>query len=1094
MSSELVSLIPRPQPPVAWRLSREVPAQVAAPVLDPSQQRVVDHARGALLVLAGPGTGKTTTLAEAVAARLTGPEALLPREVLVLTFARKAAGELRERIIARVGGSEVPAVSTFHSLALSIVREYDAAALGPIRLLSGPEQEMQVREILSSIVDEVLVTEKVSWPETLRQALSTRGLTVEIRNALARAQSLGIGAADLLDAARRHNEPEWVAVAHVLEEYLDVIDQQSSLDYNELISRAVALTSERREHSDLIRRYRAIYVDEYQDTDPQQIELLKNLAAPGTILVAVGDPDQSIYGFRGADSRAVRKFQEDFDYLGADISVLNTTRRFGHVIRDAAYRVIERNPLGDMPLEVAKMHRNLNCTARDHGLVDFTNFESAEAEAEEVAEKIRELVASSKGTESPLHFRDFAILVRAGSTAMPALERALRNADIPVDVSFDDVPLAQEPSVATLLLALEASLHPERLRDVATAFEIITSPLGAIARADIRALALGLKKSLPASEAGWSDQLVANALIDRTLSAQLDPNVIGDVVNKFRALQNLLGEAADLVRQNRPVADVLWHLWSQTAWPEQLRSRALAGSSRAHRDLDAVSTLFDLARSHRNSQVLPFVALIRGLVVAADEIDSGHRPDAVALLTAHRSKGLQWPVVFVCGADEGVWPDIKRRTGIFQPDKIQLDADAGLVSLGALPERSEVVAEERRLFFVACTRAQSRLYVSSTTADAEAGRSPSRFVTQLIGHVPSMGVQASATQQARYSTAGLVAQLRRVASDSAATDDMRTAAAVRLAYLASLKDDAGRPLVPAAHPSTWWGTLPVTESTVPIDDPTKPVYARGSSLQTFEDCSLSWFMSQRALAAETKTIALSFGTIVHAFAQAINEGSLDPSNNAEISALLDQAFSKLQLDAPWSNVQEQKNARACIDSFIKWRSEVNLSVVSAETDFRGTWDVTSADGHSETVVLRGQIDMLLVDTAGSVYIADLKTNGQAASAEKTVQNKQLALYQTAVSRGLVAEKLGAQFAEPILGGAVLLFVRKRAADGSPTERHQPALAPEAETGRPWIEDFMATTARRIRAEDFVPTVGDSCTYCVIKTSCPLMAEGRPVIS
>ena len=95
---------------------------------------------------------------------------------------------------------------------------------------------------------------------------------------------------------------------------------------------------------------------------------------------------------------------------------------------------------------------------------------------------------------------------------------------------------------------------------------------------------------------------------------------------------------------------------------------------------------------------------------------------------------------------------------------------------------------------------------------------------------------------------------------------------------------------------------------------------------------------------------------------------------------------------------------------------------------------------------------------------------------------------------MVAEKLGAEFAKPVLGGAVLLFVRKRTADGSPTERHQPALAPEPTTGRPWIEDFMATTAQRIRDEDYFPTVGDSCTYCSIKTSCPLMAEGRPVIS
>jgi RecB family exonuclease len=286
----------------------------------------------------------------------------------------------------------------------------------------------------------------------------------------------------------------------------------------------------------------------------------------------------------------------------------------------------------------------------------------------------------------------------------------------------------------------------------------------------------------------------------------------------------------------------------------------------------------------------------------------------------------------------------------------------------------------------------------------------------------------------------------------------------------------------------------VTVSTVPIEDPTKPVYARGSSLQIFEDCSLSWFMSQRALAAEAKTIALSFGTIVHAFAQAINEGDLDPENSAQISALLDQAFSKLQLDAPWSNAKEQKNALECINSFLKWRASADFTVAGAEIDFKDSWEVTSPDGERETVTLRGQIDMILVDAAGAVYIADIKTNGQAASAAKTETNKQLAIYQTAVARGLVEQQLGPEFGEPVLGGAVLLFVRARRTSGDPSERSQPALTPSPETGRTWIEEFMAVTATRIRKEDYRPTVGDSCSYCVIKSSCPLMAEGRPVIS
>ena len=152
----------------------------------------------------------------------------------------------------------------------------------------------------------------------------------------------------------------------------------------------------------------------------------------------------------------------------------------------------------------------------DLGDVRFRNFESAAAEAEEVAEHIRYLIASSRDTDEPLTFKDIAILVRSGAVSMPTLQRALRAADIPVSVAFDDIPLAQEQSVATLLLALEASLHPDRLRTIETAFTLMTSPLGDIPRADLRVLALAIKKAAGAQAKGvFSEQLLANALVDR---------------------------------------------------------------------------------------------------------------------------------------------------------------------------------------------------------------------------------------------------------------------------------------------------------------------------------------------------------------------------------------------------------------------------------------------------------------------------------------------------------------------------------------------------------------------------------------------------
>ena len=251
-------------------------------------------------------------------------------------------------------------------------------------------------------------------------------------------------------------------------------------------------------------------------------------------------------------------------------------------------------------------------------------------------------------------------------------------------------------------------------------------------------------------------------------------------------------------------------------------------------------------------------------------------------------------------------------------------------------------------------------------------------------------------------------------------------------------------------------------------------------------------MSQRAQAAETKSIALSFGTIVHAFAQAINDGVIDPNDREAIDALLAETFAKLRLETPWANAIEKKSALGCIDSFIAWRNALSMRVAAAESDFHGTWQVQRASGVSHTVTLRGQIDMLLVDADGAVYVADIKTGG-VATKEKTKTNKQLGLYQAAVQRGLLSEALGGQVGRPILGGAMLLFVRKPKA-GLPDLREQPGLAPDNSTGRTWIEEFMADSAEIVAREAYAPTLSDSCSYCSIKTSCPLQSEGRPVIA
>ncbi|MER5579243.1 ATP-dependent helicase, partial [Streptomyces massasporeus] len=438
----------------AYRLVRTPPARVDPPLLDAAQRSVVDHTRGPLLVLAGPGTGKTTTLVESVAERVA--RGVDPERILVLTFSRKAAVELRDRMARRAGAARAPQATTFHSFCYALVRAHQDTDLfvEPLRLLSGPEQDVSVRELLAGQVDlERLGLAHVRWPDELRACLTTRGFADEVRAVLARSRELGLGP-DALDAfARRTGRPDWRAAAAFLAEYLDVLDLQGVIDYAELVHRAVLLARRPEVAAWLAARYDAVYVDEYQDTDPAQVRLLDALAGGGRTLVAFGDPDQSIYAFRGADVNGILDFPHAFpraDGRPAPVSVLRTSRRSGAGLLAATRLLTQRMPLTRLPAEKVRAHREL-APVRDGGRVEAYTYPTSGTELDNIADILRRA-----HLEDGVPWSDMAVLVRAGSRTIPTVRRALTAAGVPVDVDGDDVPLRHEPAVAPLLTALRA--------------------------------------------------------------------------------------------------------------------------------------------------------------------------------------------------------------------------------------------------------------------------------------------------------------------------------------------------------------------------------------------------------------------------------------------------------------------------------------------------------------------------------------------------------------------------------------------------------------------------------------------------------------
>lgn len=1084
----------------AYRLVRTPPTRVGPPRLDAAQRSVVDHGAGPLLVLAGPGTGKTTTLVESVAARIArGGD---PERILVLTFSRKAAVELRDRMAHRMGAARAPQATTFHSYCYALIRAHQDADLfvEPLRLLSGPEQDVAVRELLAGQLDlQRLGLAHVRWPDELRACLTTRGFADEVRAVLARSRELGLDPAALDAFAHRIGRPDWRAAAAFLAEYLDVLDLHGVIDYAELVHRAVLLAHRPEVAERLAARYDAVFVDEYQDTDPAQVRLLRALAGGGRSLVAFGDPDQSIYTFRGADVNGILDFPDAFprpDGRPAPVEVLRTSRRSGAGLLAATRLLTQRMPLTRLPAEKVRAHRELTA-ARDGGHVEVYTYPTPGTELDNVADILRRA-----HLEDGVPWREMAVLVRAGSRTIPTVRRALTAAGVPLDIDGDDLPLRHEPAVAPLLTALRAVATAEASAvapageeaaaaacwlDTETALTLLASPLAGMDAADLRRLGRALREEERAAGNALpppSDELLARALAEPERLVAHDPAY----ARGAQRLGALLAAARQGLARGGTAEEALWALWDGTPWPTRLERAARRGGAagrNADRDLDAVCALFaTAARAEERTGgrgALNFLAEIEAEDIAADTLTRrAVRPDAVRLMTAHRAKGLEWSLVVVAGVQEGLWPDLRRRGSLLEADRIGRDGLAEPLTPGAL------LAEERRLFYVAATRARERLVVTAVKAPADDGDQPSRFLTEL-GVEPR---DVTGRPRRPLAVAALVAELRATTVDPRASATLREAAARRLARLAALADEDGRPLVPSAHPYRWWGMFEPTESKVPLRDRDQPVVLSGSALdQLANTCALQWFLGREVKADAPATVAQGFGNVVHVLADEVASGHT-PADLDVLMERLDSVWNALAFDAPWKSAQEKAHARVALERFLKWHvmDRTGRTPVASEHDF----DVTLEAGEYE-VRIRGQMDRVEADAEGRAYVVDFKTGKHAPTAREVERHPQLAVYQLAVREGAVDEAFDG--VRPAPGGAELVQLRQSAAKRDGGESLPKVQAQEAIEGAAgeWVGDLLATAAGKVLDERFTPTAGQQCTHCAFRASCSARPEGRHVV-
>jgi superfamily I DNA/RNA helicase/RecB family exonuclease len=1064
------------------------------PTLDDAQQAVVDHPGGPLLVLAGPGTGKTTTLVEAIARRIE-TDGVDPSSVLALTFSRKAAEQLRDRVTARVGRTvSSPISSTFHSFAFGLIRHYSPPDLydGPLRLLSAPEQDVVLRELLDDR------PESVDWPASLRRALGTRGFAHEVQAVLGRAREKGLDGATLAALGRQEDIPEFVAAGLFLDDYLTILDNLGATDYADLIRRAAI---EAEAHRDELRaRFEHVFVDEYQDTDPGQLALLRAIAGDGRNLTVVGDPHQSIYGFRGAEVRGILEFPTAFrtvDGRPADVVALRTTRRFGPRLLLASQRVAHRLAVpGTIPLAAREAFLDPIAEAGTHGdgRVEVLTFDSERAEVEHLADLLRRA-----HLEDGVDWHEMAVLVRSGRTSIPVLRRSLGAIGVPVEVAGDDLPLVRDPAVLPLIDALRASLNlgnddPEHVDfiDAGRAEALLVGPLGGLDAGELRRLGrqLRAREKEAARGAGVSPrssrELLRLAVVDHGF---LD-GLAGPEAERARALAGLLRAAAD--RQDPGTAgasgasaeEVLWQLWSGTSWPARLRRSVESGGGaarRANRDLDAICALFEAAARAEERRdhvgVRPFLATLVAQQLPGDTLaERGVRGSAVRLLTAHRAKGLEWRLVVVAHVQQESWPDLRRRATLLQADRIGAEGVVPAVSA------RELLLEERRLFYVACTRARQRLVVTAVAANEDDGEQPSRFLAELgvtIRHVSGRPARP-------LSMSGLVSELRRTVADPATSEPLRQAAARRLSRLADERAGS-RPLVPQADPGSWWGTRSPSRSAQPVRDPDGPVPVSASLLESVLVCPTRWFLEREAGGVARAHQSANVGELVHALAERVASGELADASVDDLMGHVEQVWDRLDFRTPWSRAREHTRIRIALARFLAWHRDNPRTLVGMEAPFSTVLELE--DG--ERVTLSGYADRLELDSSGRIVVVDLKSGRSAPSGAAVQRHVQLGLYQLAVDRGAVAELVGS--GEAAAGGAEL--VQLGLEDGSDRAVVQ-AQAPQADDGpeRDLLRQQLGDTAAMLRAEVFPARAGQHCRDCAFVSLCPVKGAGSVVAS
>ncbi|MGA3056845.1 MAG: ATP-dependent DNA helicase [Candidatus Limnocylindrales bacterium] len=699
--------------------------------LNAEQRRAVCHGEGPLLVIAGAGTGKTQVITRRIA-WLIATRRARPSEILALTFTDKAADEMQARVDQLVPyGYTDSAISTFHAFGDRLVREF-ALELGlptDLRVLSRPEVVIFLRERLFAFeLDEY---RPLGDPTRFLAALATLfsrckdedvgpqayldfAENLTLRATAARAADAGEGEGTeggpldaLEEEARRQRE-----LARAYAKYQSLLGESGLVDFGDQVGLALRLLRESAAaRVELQRRFRYVLVDEFQDTNRAQSELVELLSAPHGNVTVVGDDDQSIYKFRGAAISNILEFKRR--HPRARQVVLRRNYRSQAPILDAGYRLIRFNDPDRLEVRNGIDKRLVAERGGPERPVRNLAFATGSEEADWVAREIAGRIASGAKP------RDFAVLVRANVDADPVL-RSLNLAGVPWRFSGTS-GLYARPEIRLLLAFLRAVADLSSSVDL---YALAASEVYGLGGPDLTAVVNSARRR---NRSLWE--------VAEELTRQ--PGLLRLGAESRASLDRLV---ADLRRftalaHERPAGEVLYQFLRDSGMLSRLASSDSVGAEEA---LQNIARFFEIIRAQ--SDLLPddrviFVARhLQTLIDAGDdpataEIDAD--ADAVAVLTVHKAKGLEFPVVFMTGLVDGRFPARTRREPLAMPSELVRET---------LPEGDAHVQEERRLFYVGVTRARDELVL---THAADYGGRRTRRVSQFV--LEALDLPAAAT-------------------------------------------------------------------------------------------------------------------------------------------------------------------------------------------------------------------------------------------------------------------------------------------------------------------------------------------------------------